>query len=324
MVTRRWEVVMGIRCNLPFLILMLSIFSPVSHGAAREPIVIAGGDIQGVYFQIAGEFCRLASLGDPDLSCSVMPSEGAAENLQLLREGVVNVALVQGDLLYWAQRGEGPYQGQAIPQLRSIMATHAEPFTLIVRQNQVAEISALQGKPVYLGAENSGSRTTATIVLKNFGLPDINKQEVAVEDPAAALCEQKIDAWALVIGHPNKRVLDVSKRCAIQFVPIRPKNAPGAAEKYPFYRVSQIPGRLYPGVLNNTPTLALPAIVVTTNTMDSRLVSELITGYWQHRKSFNKKVSAYANLFRLPAHMEQAAALIPMHPAAAPALRGLR
>ena len=204
------------------------------------------------------------------------------------------------------------------------MATHAEPFTLIVRQNQVAEISALQGKPVYLGAENSGSRTTATIVLKNFGLPDINKQEGAVEDPAAALCEQKIDAWALVIGHPNKRVLDVSKRCAIQFVPIRPKYAPGAAEKYPFYRVSQIPGRLYPGVLNNTPTLALPAIVVTTNTMDSRLVSELITGYWQHRKSFNKKVSAYANLFRLPAHMEQAAALIPMHPAAAPALRGLR
>ncbi len=314
---------MGTRCSLLLLVLLLSILSPVSHGAPREPIVIAGGDIEGVYFQIAGEFCRLASLDDPDLSCSVMPSEGAAENLQLLRDGVVNVALVQGDLLYWAQRGEGPYQGKAIPQLRSIMATHAEPITLMVRQNQVADISALQGKPVYLGAENSGTRATAEIVLKNFGLPDINKQAVAVEDPGAALCEQKIDAWASVIGHPNKRVLDVSKRCAIQFVPIRPKNTPGAAEKYPFYRASQIPGRLYPGVLANTPTLALPAIVVTTDTMDNRVVSELITGYWQHRKSFNKKVSAYANLFRLPAHMEQAASLIPMHPAAAPALRGL-
>ena len=87
MVTRRWEVVMGIRCNLPFLILMLSIFSPVSHGAAREPIVIAGGDIQGVYFQIAGEFCRLASLGDPDLSCSVVPSEGAGYSAVALYHG---------------------------------------------------------------------------------------------------------------------------------------------------------------------------------------------------------------------------------------------
>ncbi len=323
MVIRRWEVAMGIRCNLLLLVLLLSILSPVSYGAAREPIVIAGGDIQGVYFQIAGEFCRLASLDDPDLSCSVMPSEGAAENLQLLRDGVVNVALVQGDLLFWAQRGEGPYQGQAMPQLRSIMATHAEPITLIARQSQIAEISALQGKPVYLGAESSGSRVTAQAVLKHFGLPGIEKQELPVDDPAAALCEGKIDAWALVIGHPNKRVLDVSKRCAIQFVPIRAKNTPGAAEKYPFYRVSQIPGRLYPGVLNNTPTLALPAIVVTTDAMDNRLVRDLITGYWQHRKSFNKKVSAYANLFRLPAHMEQAAALIPMHPAAAPALRAL-
>lgn len=315
---------MGIRCNLLLLVLLLSILSPVSYGASREPIVIAGGDIQGVYFQIAGEFCRLASLDDPDLSCSVMPSEGAAENLQLLRDGVVNVALVQGDLLYWAQRGEGPYQGQAMPQLRSIMATHAEPITLIVRQSQKAEISALQGKPVYLGAESSGSRVTAQAVLKHFGLPGIEKQELSVDDPGAALCEGKIDAWALVIGHPNKRVLDVSKRCAIQFVPIRAKNTSGAAEKYPFYRSSQIPGRLYPGVLNSTPTLALPAIVVTTDTMDNRLVHELITGYWQHRKSFNKKVSAYANLFRLPAHMEQAAALIPMHPAAVPALRALR
>ena len=315
---------MGIRCNLLLLVLLLSILSPVSYGASREPIVIAGGDIQGVYFQIAGEFCRLASLDDPDLSCSVMPSEGAAENLQLLRDGVVNVALVQGDLLYWAQRGEGPYQGQAMPQLRSIMATHAEPITLIVRQSQKAEISALQGKPVYLGAESSGSRVTAQAVLKHFGLPGIEKQELSVDDPGAALCEGKIDAWALVIGHPNKRVLDVSKRCAIQFVPIRAKNTSGAAEKYPFYRSSQILGRLYPGVLNSTPTLALPAIVVTTDTMDNRLVHELITGYWQHRKSFNKKVSAYANLFRLPAHMEQAAALIPMHPAAVPALRALR
>ena len=52
MVTRRWEVVMGIRCNLPFLILLLSIFSPVSHGAAREPIVIAGGTSRGFIFRL--------------------------------------------------------------------------------------------------------------------------------------------------------------------------------------------------------------------------------------------------------------------------------
>lgn len=50
MAIRRWEVVMGIRCNFPFLILLLSIVSPVSHGAAREPIVIAGGGHPGGLF----------------------------------------------------------------------------------------------------------------------------------------------------------------------------------------------------------------------------------------------------------------------------------
>ncbi len=318
------EVAMGSPLNRLMLGVLFWSLSLLSWGAARGPIVIAGGDLNGVYFQIAGEFCRLASLDNPDLVCSVMPSAGSAENLQLLREGVANLALVQGDLLYWAQRGEGPYQGQAIPQLRSVMATHAEPLTLMVLSTQTANLASLQGKKLYLGAEHSGSRATALLVLKQLGLPNVEQQEVAVDDPMTALCEQQIAAWAMVIGHPNKQVLDTAKRCAIRFVPILPRNTPGAAEKYPFYRVSQIPGRLYPGVLTNTPTLALPAIMVTTDRMDNQLVSGLITGYWKHRKSFNKKVSAYANLFRLPAHMQQAAMLIPMHPSAAPALAGLR
>lgn len=318
------EVAMALPCSRVLLGALLWLVSLVVWGESRGPIVIAGGDINGVYFQIAGEYCRLAALGDPELVCSVMPSEGSAENLELLRDGVVNLALVQGDLLYWAQRGEGPYLGRGIPQLRSVMATHAEPFTLMVRGTQGAQITALRDKPLYVGAEHSGSRATALIVLKLAGLPDVEKQTVTVGDPVTALCEQKIAAWAMVMGHPNKQVLEVAKRCPIRFVPIQLPQTLSAAESYPFYRVSQIPGRLYPGSSMSTPTLALPAIVVTTDAMDSQVVTGLIQGYWQNRQSFNKKVSAYANLFRLPAHMQQAATLIPMHPAAAPALAGLR
>lgn len=231
MAIHRLEVAMGSPLNRLTLGVILWSLSLLSWGATRGPIVIAGGDLNGVYFQIAGEFCRLASLDDPDLVCSVMPSAGSTENLQLLREGLVNLALVQGDLLYWAQRGEGPYQGQAIPQLRSVMATHAEPFTLMVLSTQTANLAALQGKPLYLGAEHSGSRATALLVLKQLGLPDVEQQEVAVDDPMTALCEQKIAAWAMVIGHPNKQVLDTAKRCAIRFVPILPRNKPGGGRK---------------------------------------------------------------------------------------------
>ena len=225
---------MGSPLNRLILGVLFCSLSLLSWGAARGPIVIAGGDLNGVYFQIAGEFCRLASLDNPDLLCSVMPSAGSTENLQLLREGLVNLALVQGDLLYWAQRGEGPYQGRAIPQLRSVMATHAEPLTLMVLSTQTANLASLQGKKLYLGAEHSGSRTTALLVLKQLGLPNVEQQEVVVDDPMTALCEQQIAAWAMVIGHPNKQVLDTAKRCAIRFVPILPRNTPGRPKSTPF------------------------------------------------------------------------------------------
>ena len=302
--------------------ILLMCLSQSGQAAALKPITIAGGSVNGVYFQIASELCQLITNQRPEQACSVLASEGSAENLQLLRNGIASVALVQVDLLYWAQRGEGPYQGRAMPSLRAIMATHAEPLTLVVRQNEITDIASLQGRPLYLGSGNSGSRLTAQVLLSHVGLADIKQQEVAVEDPAAALCDKKIDAWALVIGHPNQQVLDVAKRCAIGFLPLKLEPSQNATE-HPFYRPSQIPGRLYPGVLQGTPTLALPAILVTTDKMDDSSVHSLVEEYWQHRSEFNKKVSAYANLFRLPAHMKQAASLIPMHPAASKALATL-
>lgn len=314
--------VMKLHSNHLLAGMLLVCLSQFSQASELKPITIAGGNVHGVYFQIASELCRLITSQRPEQACSVIASEGSAENLQLLRKGTANVALVQGDLLYWAQRGEGPYQGQAMPQLRAIMATHAEPLTLMVRQNEITDIASLQGRPLYLGSGNSGSRLTAQVLLSHVGLADIKQQEVAVEEPAAALCDKKIDAWALVIGHPNQQVLNVAKRCAISFLPLRLETSQDASE-HPFYRPSQIPGRLYPGVLQSTATLALPAILVTTDSMDERSVHSLVEEYWQHRSEFNKKVSAYANLFRLPAHMKQAASLIPMHPAASKALATL-
>ena len=302
--------------------MLLVCLSQFSQASELKPIIIASGNVHGVYFQIASELCLLITSQQPKQACSVISSEGSAENLQLLRKGTANVALVQGDLLYWAQRGEGPYQGQAMPQLRSIMATHAEPLTLMVRQNEIKDVASLLGRPLYLGSGNSGSRLTAQVLLSHVGLTDVKQQEVAVEEPAAALCDKKIDAWALVIGHPNQQVLNVAKRCAIGFLPLTLQRPQDAAE-HPFYRPSQIPGRLYPGVLQSTTTLALPAILVTTDNMDERSVNSLVEEYWQHRSEFNKKVSAYANLFRLPEHMKQAASLIPMHPAAERALAAL-
>ena len=56
---------MGWRVNHLLLGMLLGCLSLLSHAAAREPIVIAGGDIQGVYFQIAGELCRLAIKQQP-------------------------------------------------------------------------------------------------------------------------------------------------------------------------------------------------------------------------------------------------------------------
>ena len=111
--------------------LLVSLLVLCSWGVRAMPssLVIASGEIGGVYFQMAGEFCRLVNLQPQGVSCSVLPTDGSLENLSLLADGGADMALVQGDMLLAAYRGEGRFAGAAQPDLRAIMATHAEPLT---------------------------------------------------------------------------------------------------------------------------------------------------------------------------------------------------
>ena len=305
--------------------LLVSLLVLCSWGVRAMPtsLVIASGEIGGVYFQMAGEFCRLVNLQPQGVSCSVLPTDGSLENLSLLADGGADMALVQGDMLLAAYRGEGRFAGTAQPDLRAIMATHAQPLTLIVRQDWSGGLAALQGRAVYLGAPLSGSRATASHLLALSGLLG-QWQEPFPADPQAALCQGQIDMIALLSGHPSRFVVELARRCPIRFLPFSADTITAYVAMHPEYRISQIPGRLYPNLLAPVSTVATPAILVARKEISAKIIQQLLTAFWNNRSQFNKNVSAYANLFRYPEHMLKPAQLIPVHPAAAKTLSTLK
>ncbi len=119
----------------------------------------------------------------------------------------------------------------------------------------------------------------------------------SVANLSEALCSKQIDAYGLVMGHPNRIVLETSKRCAIRFMSVEGAIREQLLQGVKYYQRSQIPARIYPGNLKATPTFAIAATLVTNAITPDKDVYRLTKAMLSQQTSFNEQTYGYANLF---------------------------
>ncbi|MCE2571285.1 TAXI family TRAP transporter solute-binding subunit [Motilimonas eburnea] len=275
-------------------------------------VTIASGSTQGIYFQVASEICRLtsASKAEHGYRCGAIPTEGSEENLTLLLAGEVDFAIVQSDTLYFAAQ-------QYPSQLQAVLATHAEPLTIVTTPDaEIQRAMDLNGKILNIGGQGSGTNTSLKRLL---AVPKWDQQPQVTEDnnweAFENLCLGEIDAYAAIIGHPNRLVNRTSKRCDIQFVSVNSQALADSEGNLPPYLMpGHIPGRLYRGNKEKTPTISFSANLVTRKDVDPAYVKAVAKAIFGQEKSFGKNITAYANVFRSIETMTGDAVVIPLHP----------
>ena len=123
------------------------------HGLGAEGRVVIGtGSEGGVYLPLGKEFCAQIHRRDKvhDITCEAVSTGGSVDNIERLRRGEVNFAIVQADILYYAMNGFGPFKGKSPMQgLRSVGALHTEIFTVLSRvDSNIRIFNDLKGKRV--------------------------------------------------------------------------------------------------------------------------------------------------------------------------------
>ena len=267
-------------------------------GLMAESITIGTGGEQGIYHQITKEFCRLAHEADEQLKCALQGTSGSIENLQRLKSGESSYAMVQSDWLYQASKGLGLFATQPQPELRALFASHAEPFTIVIRADgDITSLEQLKLVPIDMGLKGSGTRQTALTLFNQLGAQEQDLDLKSMANQSDALCSKQIDAFALVMGHPNRIVLDTAKRCAVRFLPIEGAIRDQLLKGVKYYQRSQVPARIYPGNLKATPTFAIAATLVTNVTMPEESVYRLTKAMLTQQTKFNEQTYGYANMF---------------------------
>jgi len=262
--------------------------------AADNYVTLGTGGITGVYYPVGGAICRLVNQGRKDhgLRCTVESTGGSVFNINAIAAGDLDVGVAQSDTQYYAIKGEDKFAGKPVTDLRALFSMHAEPFTVVARKDaNVKSWDDLKGKRVNTGDPGSGTRSVTELLMKESGWTNATFKLVTDLKPAemaSALCDNKIDAFTYVVGHPNASIKEASTTCASNLVQVTGPAVDKLVKSFPFYPAAVIPGKMYTGTDADVNTFGPRATIVTSSKLSDKAAYAIVKAVFDNLADLKK------------------------------------
>ena len=236
---------------------------PSSDSAAPAgQLRIATGSSGGVYFLYGGAIADSVRRHLPELKPSVLQTAASAENLRLVSTGAAEIGFAQADT-----SADFAASGKVVALAR----VYDDYLHLVVRaDSNIDSLDALRTKRVSIGAQESGTIGTARRLLVTQNIdPDhgIQPFTLGLDDSAAALEADKIDAFFFSGGLPVTRVAELAKKIRIAMVPIGEyaSDMRASASGGQYYTEHTVPASTYG--LQSVSTIGIPNFLVVSASM---------------------------------------------------------
>ena len=306
---------------LTWMCLTLGISSS-AFAAAPVNLTISTGSVSGVYYPAGGAICRLLNKSQKQhqLRCSVTTSEGSIANIQKLRNNEVPLAIVQSDIEQHAFTGATEFaQSGPMHQLRALFSLYSEAFTLVVREDShISQLSDLVSKRVDIGNPGSGERATMELLMQQLNWKQTDFSQISglhADERAQALCDNQIDAFVYVAGHPNGAIREATNSCDAKLLPLPPEQIASILKAHPEYSAATIPGGLYRDNDTDTATIGVTATLLTTDKLDDETAYQVVKAAMENLEQLERSHPALKGL--KPENMTHVGLTVPLHPGAA-------
>jgi uncharacterized protein len=217
--------------------------------APQKTQVILGTATPGGGFPLYGDaVTSVVNEVEPTLVVEPRNTKGSTENIPLLEQGKLDIALVTGEPAYEAFAGIG----RPRTELKILAAMYSTPGMFVLRaDNPAREIADLKGRPVAFGARGSGLVILARYVLDGIGL-DPERDFTAVyldhagDGPAMVLDGRVAALWGGGLGWPGFTAVAKAPGGA-RFIAPDAREAARIRAKHPFLKAMTVPAGSYPG-----------------------------------------------------------------------------
>ncbi len=283
------------------LALAAALVAPVPAAAQQKFVTIGTGGVTGVYYAVGGSICRLVNKdrAKTGIRCSVESTGGSVYNVNAIAGGELDFGMAQSDVQYQAFNAAGSFK-EPHKDLRAVFSVHPEPFTLVARKEAgITKFTDLKGKRVNVGNPGSGTRSAMDelLVAENMKTSDFAlASELKADEHGPALCDNKIDAFFYGVGHPSANIQDPTTTCGAKLVPIADPAVDALVAKHPYLAKVTIPGGIYAGNPQATPTYGVLATMVTSSKVPADVVYTITKAVFENLDEFKKLHPAFAHL----------------------------
>jgi TRAP transporter TAXI family solute receptor len=258
----------------------------------------------GLYFEFGTEFSRY--LRDcTGREVEVLGTEGSVENVELLRSGKVQLAILQA--------GTVDLECEHLHEVVALAPLYPDVVHVIVRRgSRIRSVRDLVGRSVIIGTEGSGMRASALNLLEHYGIrpADLKGNDGYFTDLLRD--DSAIDAAIVTTGLRNR---DLTRVMASGRFDLLEVDAEALAIRYPHFVPYTIPRGMYsenpplPGAAEGVRTVATMALLAARRDASDLLVTGALACLYEQFPQ---------NLLPTIINARDAAkwSAIPLHPAA--------
>ena len=242
--------------------------------AQKQFLNIGTGGTAGTYYPLGGAMAEILNKAIPGMNASAQSTGASVANINMLKDGSVDLAIVQNDITYYAVNGTEMFKDKKVEGLQGIAILYPETCQAVTLESSgIKDLSQIKGKRVAVGAAGSGVEANARQIMEAYGISydDIQVQYLSFSEAASALKDGNIDVAFLTAGYPTAAVQDISSQNKVRLLPVAADKADALIAKYPFYTKTVIPAGTYAGFDEDVPAVSVMAMLVANEKVTEQL-----------------------------------------------------
>ena len=266
------------------LVTIIALVAGCGGDGGKKFLNIATGGTAGTYYPIGGAMSEILNNEIKGMNASAQSTGATVANINMLKEGQVDLAIVQNDITYYAANGTEMFEGKKVENIKGIATLYPETCQIVTLDGKgINTIADLKGKRVAVGAMGSGAEANARQILAAYGITydDIDEQFLSFSEAASALKDGNVDAAFLTAGYPTAAVQDIASQNKVRLLPVEAAKADALIAKYPFYTKVTIPAGTY-GMTEPVEAISVMAMLVCSDKVDDALGYEITKALFTH------------------------------------------
>lgn len=247
--------------------------------AAQKFINIATGGTSGTYFPLGGALADILNKNVKGANASAQSTGASVANVNLLKQGKVDIAFIQNDIAYYAANGVEMFAGndkdgkeKKVANLKGLCTLYPETVQIVtLKKSGIKSVADFKGKRIAVGAAGSGTEANARQIMEAYGIKyeDCKVQFLSFGEAASALKDGNVDVGFVTAGFPTAAIQDIATQNEVVLVPVEDDKADALIKKYPFYTKVTVKGGTYKSLATDTKQVAVKCMLAVTDKMDA-------------------------------------------------------